>query len=1537
MPKESININKFQAGIISNVSERDIPLDAASEALNIDPLGEKGILRGIKDDDVIVNGNSNDFPLYQESELINHNGTDILVGFIPRNHTNAVINQLSSLANPFTDTTPTELGSLTIGGTGVNISECCMEANNQEVHIGFGEFASKWVGIIQYKQFGIKNANTTFGAPNYVDAELESPSNFKDLYKVIHVDANYLYGIKWQGNYIYKFHKTNLTIEKSKKRFISTQGLTIFHDGNLSDRSPSLWVYDAGESEHGTLYKYSTALESEEFAVTLSIPSAASGEWNTDQISDIIHIEDDTNLIWFYRPIEGDNYPDENLNTGNGAWLWNIAEPTAPGSATLASKTPRLKPTSVADSSNQGEWFGIHEDGIFYKALTDFNHTDQDDLAQVKTSFLDDQVIPNLYFNPQGNYNRYVCSGLHWDDNDGLLYGFYPDYLNETSANSGTLGSAKLVIMRVDREPSSTYGNITIESTHDVGWNGTSTLFSGYPTLAGGPDYSTSTYDDINKVFFCTADFLLFSHKITGGTSVSSFGDITHASGTTFVKNGAHATGEFRRLAVDAEEKLLFGTNEAYGLRIYPYLDNGKILDVEPSAATYDDGSNSAEGLALDTKNKFVFISYSNKTITSLAYTPSENPSNTATSFSVITNKISCQGTSYAIGSARLAVDTDNRILFAAFRADAATEELIESYSYDEVGNLTQVGFVKGNATYNSAINDYTPLNIVNISDQCDVKVDADSKVVMVHNGKEILSFKYNADGTFESDNINNMEQKNKRVTYKNFNTNTQNNNSGFDGLGLSIELIQSGKDFGAQSKNGLLVVGSNTGRIRSRAYSRHSSKVYMPKAGFTRVLNKPNAISVPVCFNNSTENQTTGNHIYYIGASGTYKSQIYWLCVDHSIDPSLENGTETLNGTVGEALIGTTNSTTEGLAKIYAADVNQHTAQKMALTGSTLSDGKDLTTLFSYDHASNNMLPDFDETSFTQAASLNGINLKEASVVIQDDADDATIDLFEGATRGTGKWGQVIYDRDLGEYDHPVASNTSGKVGGMIAAPVEIKFKLVDFEDEEDSGKGVLKNKKYFYKISYVYDGYQEGPLGDEFVFIPEKDGNVLLNIELKGLSALPARVTNLNVYKSETTDLESSKPLGYYRQIQSFKLDTQWSLNSNNIDINPNWGNFRSLEYLDDGAIGVSFESSAGYSSVLDDVSLNYGLSTQLNNTHFVSRISNPVLDEEGQNFVAKSLPFKFDTFDITKDILRVPNKLTALKGFAGRIWAFSENEIYKIEPNAFFIEDTIKGIGCVHHKAMASTPVGLFWMNRNNIYWHDGQKISPIGEAIKTGNTYSIDKIQFEDDTDDPSDVLDSVDQFEIEVTNHTQPVTAVWDSNMQAVLFWFKLDSNNQHYAYLFHVPSQRWELVSTGGAVAGKICNAITAPNGYSYYWVNEQDGSLQVPLYKFAGHASNKRNWSWSSKEINIGNDSQSKHFNSIKLIGTNNDLSSQLTLKVDGSTVTESFSANGNDGLYKLPFGSRKGKSLKIQLSNVPSANEVDAIGVTFRRKNAK
>lgn len=53
MPKSNFEINKFNVGIVSNPEdERDIPIEAASFSLNIDPT-VNGELAGIKNDKVL--------------------------------------------------------------------------------------------------------------------------------------------------------------------------------------------------------------------------------------------------------------------------------------------------------------------------------------------------------------------------------------------------------------------------------------------------------------------------------------------------------------------------------------------------------------------------------------------------------------------------------------------------------------------------------------------------------------------------------------------------------------------------------------------------------------------------------------------------------------------------------------------------------------------------------------------------------------------------------------------------------------------------------------------------------------------------------------------------------------------------------------------------------------------------------------------------------------------------------------------------------------------------------------------------------------------------------------------------------------------------------------------------------------------------------------------------------------------------------------------------------------------------------------------
>ena len=44
MPKDLIEIKQFQTGTVTTPSQTDIPLDAASYSLNLDPVSENGKL-----------------------------------------------------------------------------------------------------------------------------------------------------------------------------------------------------------------------------------------------------------------------------------------------------------------------------------------------------------------------------------------------------------------------------------------------------------------------------------------------------------------------------------------------------------------------------------------------------------------------------------------------------------------------------------------------------------------------------------------------------------------------------------------------------------------------------------------------------------------------------------------------------------------------------------------------------------------------------------------------------------------------------------------------------------------------------------------------------------------------------------------------------------------------------------------------------------------------------------------------------------------------------------------------------------------------------------------------------------------------------------------------------------------------------------------------------------------------------------------------------------------------------------------------------
>ena len=54
-------------------------------------------------------------------------------------------------------------------------------------------------------------------------------------------------------------------------------------------------------------------------------------------------------------------------------------------------------------------------------------------------------------------------------------------------------------------------------------------------------------------------------------------------------------------------------------------------------------------------------------------------------------------------------------------------------------------------------------------------------------------------------------------------------------------------------------------------------------------------------------------------------------------------------------------------------------------------------------------------------------------------------------------------------------------------------------------------------------------------------------------------------------------------------------------------------------------------------------------------------------------------------------MPNTATAMETFNGRLYVYSENETYIVNPDGMFIEDTIKGIGCRNQNSVIASVSG------------------------------------------------------------------------------------------------------------------------------------------------------------------------------------------------------------------------------------------------------
>ena len=254
--------------------------------------------------------------------------------------------------------------------------------------------------------------------------------------------------------------------------------------------------------------------------------------------------------------------------------------------------------------------------------------------------------------------------------------------------------------------------------------------------------------------------------------------------------------------------------------------------------------------------------------------------------------------------------------------------------------------------------------------------------------------------------------------------------------------------------------------------------------------------------------------------------------------------------------------------------------------------------------------------------------------------------------------------------------------------------------------------HEKQFYAVSFLYDGYQESPLSPWSMYDPANTQQITFTLRIYA-SGLSKRITHVNIYRSNGTG--DSVPTGFFRLVDSISTKYGWSETAQS-HTSPNWGNYYEKDFIDNRDDGSSYEARVGISEAIDNTLPKYGLSAKVNNYLYIADCSHIDIDN-ATNYLFKSRPFNFDQFNWARDSLLLPSKPTALESFNGRLYAFTENKIYVINPDGMYIEDTVDGVGCIHQNLVKATDIGMCFMDKNSVYLHDGNQIRDVGARIKS----------------------------------------------------------------------------------------------------------------------------------------------------------------------------------------------------------------------------
>jgi len=500
----------------------------------------------------------------------------------------------------------------------------------------------------------------------------------------------------------------------------------------------------------------------------------------------------------------------------------------------------------------------------------------------------------------------------------------------------------------------------------------------------------------------------------------------------------------------------------------------------------------------------------------------------------------------------------------------------------------------------------------------------------------------------------------------------------------------------------------------------------------------------------------------------------------------------------------------------------------------------------------------------------------------------------------------------------------------------------VIQSASTENTSGFFKKDTNYQYKISLMYDGYQEGSLSNNSFLHNQSTTISELSIKIS-ITNFSNRLTHVCIYRSDDG--------GFYRLVRQIPTNTGWTKDTDKFV----------YTFNDSGKSESSYEARTGTSEVMNNLSIKYGLSCESEGYLFAGNCSH-INIKDASNQIFRSKPGKFSIFDWSTDFVILNSTPTAMVSFAGKLIVFDNNNLYKINPHSLVIEDIFEGIGCSGPNSVIVTEYSMFFANRQGAYMYDNQKPTKISTPIQKGGGSNIlslsnssilgsneihdlswDNTAGNIQTKQPSVVFDSKSNLVYFIVEYFNPEDIKYGTTSD-VTSRYKVNKKRS-YIWCYSFEKQRWDLweLSNNDDIVGV---PFTNENGDVFI-------SIGNGLFHLKG-SPNKLLYSWLSKKLTMNTSLINKVFNKVKIIGPKKNLiidgdhkndSDKLILATDAGRITSgsnstssniTYKSDGtNSADYKLGSSNKRGKWLQVLLEDMDE--EVEATAIIYRMRAIK